>query len=73
MLELAEKSLLTLAHLEKVVTEVLDGGRIPTSEDAKDFQPKLGALVAFTGGGVLRPGSVWTLSSYVAHVPHFCG
>jgi len=57
-LVLSEKFLITLAHLEKVAHDISSGTITPTRQVAEDFQPKLGALIAFTGGGVLRPGSV---------------
>jgi len=58
---LSEKALIALAHLEKVAHEISSGAITPTRQVAEDFQPKLGALIAFTGGGVLRPGSVSSL------------
>ena len=57
-LVLSEKALIALAHLEKVALDISNGVSTPTRQVAEDFQPKLGAMVAFTGGAVLRPGSV---------------
>ena len=57
---LSEKALIALAQLEKVAHDI-SSGIAPTRQIAEDFQPKLGALIAFTGGGVLRPGSVSSL------------
>lgn len=56
-LVLSERSISVLHELEQRQADI-EAGRAPTREDAVWFQPKLAALVAFTGGGVLRPGSV---------------
>ncbi len=60
-LVLSEKALIALAHLEKMARDISRGTITPTRQVAEDFQPNLGALIAFTGGGVLRPGSVSSL------------
>ena len=57
-LVLSEKALIALAHLEKVVLDISNRVSTPTRQVAEDFQPKLGTLIAFTGGCVLRPNSV---------------
>jgi hypothetical protein len=53
----AQRAVHVLAELQQFQRDV-ERGRGATRRDAEWFQPKLAALVAFTGGGVLRPGSV---------------
>lgn len=56
-LVVSERAVQLLQELEQVQADV-ERGRTMTRRDAEWFQPKLAALVSFTGGGVLRPGSV---------------
>lgn len=54
ILVLAERAIAVLDELQSFVR----GPQQATRQNAEWFQPKLAALVAFTGGGVLRPGSI---------------
>ena len=56
-LELSQRALHALAELQHYEQDVARG-RVSIRRDAEWFQLKLAALVALTGGGVLRPGSV---------------
>ena len=50
------KAITALIELESLQRELSQ--RVPTRQDAEFFQPRLGALIALTSGGILRPGSV---------------
>lgn len=68
LLALSAKAIKALSFLNALVEEVINCGSLPRQEDAEAYQPKLGALIAFTGGGVLRPGSVSGLFVGTHHV-----
>jgi hypothetical protein len=55
---LSGKAIVALLHLQALAREVELCGRVATREEAELFQYRLGALIAFCGGGVLRPSSV---------------
>jgi hypothetical protein len=69
------KAITALIELESLQRELSQ--RDPTRQDAEFFQPRLGALIALTSGGILRPGSVsglymCTLYSHILYrVPTF--
>ncbi len=64
------KALTALIELESLQRQLLQ--RSPTRPDAEFFQPRLGALVALSSGGILRPGSVSGLYLGMRVVYSFC-